>query len=75
MNETKKSVQDSDEKFTNKPETLGKQNLVNERLLGGGWFCDWVSLCSTGCPETYFVDQGGLKITEIHLVLTPKCLD
>lgn len=36
MNKARKSIQDSDEKFTNKLETLGEENLVNEKLLGGG---------------------------------------
>jgi hypothetical protein len=29
-----------------------------------------VSLCSHGWPGTHFVDQSGLKVTEIHLPLT-----
>jgi hypothetical protein len=28
-----------------------------------------------GCPRTHSVDQAGLKITEIHLPLPPKCWD
>jgi hypothetical protein len=30
---------------------------------------DRVSLCSSGCPRIHFVDQAGLKLTEIHLSL------
>ena len=37
---------------------------------------DRVSLYnSTGCPEIRFVDQDGLKLTEIHLPLPPKFWD
>jgi len=27
------------------------------------------------CPETHFVDQAGLELTEIHLPLAPKYWD
>jgi hypothetical protein len=35
----------------------------------------WVSLGSSGCPGTHFVDQAGLELTEIHLPLPPECWD
>ena len=38
------------------------------------FFRDRVSLCSPGCPETYFIDQAGLEL-KIHLPLPPKCWD
>jgi hypothetical protein len=31
-------------------------------------FPDRVSLCNPGCPGTCFVDQAGLRLTEIHLL-------
>jgi hypothetical protein len=31
------------------------------------------SLCNIGCPGTYYVDQAGLKLTEIPLPLTLEC--
>jgi hypothetical protein len=31
-----------------------------------------VSLCSSGCPGTHYV-QAGLELTEIHLPLTLEC--
>jgi hypothetical protein len=34
---------------------------------------DRVSLCSPGWPETHYVDQAGLKLTEIHLALPLEC--
>jgi hypothetical protein len=36
---------------------------------------DRVSLYSSGCPGTYYVDHAGLKLTEIHLPLPPECWD
>ena len=37
---------------------------------------DRVSLCkSWSCPGMRFIDQAGLKLTEIHLRLPPKCWD
>lgn len=33
------------------------------------FFHDWVSLCSSGYPETQSVDQAILKLTKIHLSL------
>lgn len=27
----------------------------------------------TSCPETYHIDQAAPKLTEIHLLLIPKC--
>jgi hypothetical protein len=41
----------------------------------GFFFRDRVSLCSSGCPGTHFVDQAGLELREIHLPLPPKCWD
>ena len=50
-----------------------------------GWLIDWVLLllllfetrflCVTALAvlELFFVDQAGLKLTEIHLPLSPKC--
>ena len=39
-----------------------------------GWFLETrVSLCSPVCPGTHSVDQAGLRLTEIHLPLPPKC--
>ena len=39
-------------------------------------FWDRVSLCkSPGCPGTHYVDQDGLKLTEICLPLPPECWD
>jgi hypothetical protein len=40
-----------------------------------GIFRDRVSLCSLGCLRTHFVDQAGLRFTEIHLPLPPSCWD
>lgn len=34
------------------------------------WFLRQVFLCSTDCPGKHFVDQGGLKLSEIHLTLS-----
>lgn len=34
-----------------------------------------VSLSSSSCPETSYVDQAGLQLTEISLPLPPKCWD
>ena len=40
------------------------------------WFFETGFLCSFGaCPGTPFVDQAGLKLTEIGLLLPPKCWD
>jgi hypothetical protein len=36
-------------------------------------FRDGISLCSSGYPSTYSVDQAGLKLTEICLPVPPKC--
>jgi hypothetical protein len=44
-------------------------------------FCSFVRLfveteshyVAPGCPETHSIDQSGLKLTEIHLPLLPKC--
>ena len=33
------------------------------------------SVCSLGCPETCSVAQADLKLTEIHLPLSPECWD
>ena len=40
-------------------------------------FIFWVrvSLCSSGCPGTHYVNQAGLKLTEICLPLPVKCWD
>ena len=35
-----------------------------------GFFRDRVSLCSSGCPGPHYVDQAGLKLTEIGLPLS-----
>jgi hypothetical protein len=32
-------------------------------------------LCSFGCPGAHSVNQAGLGLTEIHLLLPPKCWD
>jgi hypothetical protein len=37
-------------------------------------FQDGVSLCSPGCPGTCSVDQAGLELTEICLLLPSECL-
>jgi hypothetical protein len=34
-----------------------------------------VLLCSSWCPGTHYVDQAGLKSTEICLLLPPECWD
>lgn len=34
-----------------------------------------VSVCSSGCPRTYSVDQIGLEFTESHLLLPLQCWD
>jgi uncharacterized membrane protein len=37
-----------------------------------GWFLiifqDKIFLCSSGCPETFTVDQAGLKLTDVCLL-------
>jgi len=38
-------------------------------------FQDRVSLCSSDCFETYYVNQGGLELTDICLPLPPKSWD
>jgi hypothetical protein len=40
------------------------------------WFCfqDKDSLCSPGYPGAHYVDQAGLELTEIHLLLPPRIL-
>ena len=39
-------------------------------------FFETESLCSFGaCPGTHSLDQDGLKLTEIYLLLLPKCWD
>jgi hypothetical protein len=35
---------------------------------------DRVNLCSSGCPETISVDQAGLELTEVHLLLSSRVL-
>ena len=35
-------------------------------------FQDRVSLCSSGCPRSHSVDQAGLDLTEILLLLNPS---
>ena len=40
-----------------------------------GFFKTGFYLCTLGFPGTYFVDQAGLKLTEIHLPVPPKCWD
>lgn len=42
--------------------------------LLGFVFQDRVSLCSPGCPETCFINQAGLELAEILLLLPPKVL-
>ena len=32
-----------------------------------------VSVYSSDCPDTLFIDQAGLKLIEICLLLPPKC--
>jgi hypothetical protein len=36
-------------------------------------FKNRVSLYSSGCPRIHYIDQAGLKLTEIQLPLPPKC--
>jgi hypothetical protein len=36
---------------------------------------DRVSLGSTDCPRTPYIDLAGPKLTEIHLALPPECWD
>ena len=45
--------------------------------LYGFVFIFWnsFSLCSPSCSGTHFVGQDGLRLTEIHLFLSPKCWD
>ena len=40
-----------------------------------GFFRRRVSLCIPGYPATHFVDQAGLELTEIYLLLPPQCWD
>lgn len=35
----------------------------------------FVPLCSPGWPGTYYVEQTGLKFTELHLPLYSECCD
>lgn len=44
-------------------------------VVVGGFFLDRVSLHRSGCPGIYSVDQAGLKLTQIHLPLPPRCWD
>jgi hypothetical protein len=39
------------------------------------FFFDNVSPCSPNCPGTLAVDQPGLELTEIYLILTPGFWD
>lgn len=36
-------------------------------------FRDKVSLCGPDWPETWSVDRASLELTEVHLLLLPKC--
>lgn len=36
-------------------------------------FIVMVSRCRPGCPGTHYIGRSGLKLTEIHLLLLPKC--
>lgn len=57
--------------------------LNKRELLIVSWFLyiyfypgNKVSLCNhSGCPETFFVDQSGLKLIEIFMPLLPECRD
>ena len=40
-----------------------------------GYFWNRISLCSSGCPGTFVVNQADLKLTEIHLPLPLECWD
>jgi hypothetical protein len=42
--------------------TLPGEPSSNARILFLFYFPDRVSLCSPGCPGTYFVDQAGLEL-------------
>jgi hypothetical protein len=51
------------------------EDSKNNQQLFGVVFPDRVSLCSPDCPETHFVDQADLRLTEICLPLPPECWD
>ena len=36
------------------------------------FFCDRVSLCSSGCPRTCHIDQAGFKLSEIYCLCLPN---
>jgi hypothetical protein len=36
-------------------------------IFGFLFFYDKFTQCSSGCPETCYVDQAGLKLTRLHL--------
>ncbi|GAB1300868.1 RAS protein activator-like-3 [Apodemus speciosus] len=46
------------------PEATGSNQVHNVRR---------VSLCSLGCPRTYYVDYADLELTKIQLPLLPEC--
>ena len=43
-----------------------KSNIKYNAFFPPLVFQDRVSLCSPGCPGTYYVDQVGLELTELH---------
>ena len=47
---------------------------VGTTFWGGRLLFETGFLCNNpGCPGPLFADQAGLKLTEIHLPLPPKC--
>ena len=43
-------------------------------LLLACLFLDWVSLCGSGYPETYSVEQAGLELRDLPST-APECWD
>jgi hypothetical protein len=52
-----------------------KAVLFSEELCAFFSFPERVLLCSPSYPEPQYIAQAGLKLTEIHLPLPPKCWD
>jgi hypothetical protein len=53
-----------------------RRNIKAGKRVCFAWcYLKQVSLCSPGCPGTCSVDQAGLELTEICLLLPSKCWD
>lgn len=53
----------------------GQVSSLTGTLFVCWFFLVMVSWCRPGCPGTHYIGRSGLKLTEIHLLLLPKCWD